>query len=74
MSNFNRKIFVFGGFNGDTRLDSIEEYDCERGVWRVLPVKLPFPLANTAAIRIDSEAIILMGGGFFNKDRGLVHV
>jgi kelch-like protein 10 len=42
----NSLIFIFGGYDGTQRLDSIEKYDPEINKWEILGVTLRFPLSN----------------------------
>jgi hypothetical protein len=42
-------IYVFGGYEGSGRIDSIEQYDVASDQWSVLPIK--FPLSVEAGSR-----------------------
>jgi len=55
-------IYVFGGMHDYTVLQNIEKYDSVTDVWITLYVKLPMPLAKSAAIAIDKRHILLLGG------------
>ena len=44
-------IYVFGGYEGSGRIDSIEQYDVSNDQWSVLPVKFPLSVeAETATL------------------------
>mmetsp|Transcript_38766 Transcript_38766/g.28655 ORF Transcript_38766/g.28655 Transcript_38766/m.28655 type:complete len:86 (-) Transcript_38766:578-835(-) len=63
-----RFIYTFGGFDGQNRLDAIERYVMGDGTWELLNVSLKFPLSNCACFcpGIDSNKVVLFGGGFFS--------
>ena len=58
----NNKIWVLGGYNGEERIDTIECYDENVGVWEVLSIKLPICLSNSAAVAFENSIIIIGGG------------
>ena len=46
-----RKIYALGGYNGHTRLDTVERYDTDRNQWEMLsPMK---------RLRSDAAAVAL---------------
>jgi hypothetical protein len=56
-----RYIYIFGGFN-DVHLDSIERFDVESGIWKLLSVKLSSSLQNATACTIENNEIVIIGG------------
>lgn len=56
-----RYIYLFGGFN-DVHLDSIERFDVETGIWKLLSVKLNSSLQNATACSIGNNDIVIIGG------------
>jgi len=62
-SKFTSKIYAIGGFDGKSRLRTIEEYDLEKNEWRILPFELQTGLTNSAAVAINSKTILVFGGG-----------
>lgn len=55
-------IYVFGGYHDFQMLMTIEKYDTITDTWLTLYYKLPYPLANHAAVAIDKRNILIMGG------------
>jgi len=55
-------IYVFGGFHDYDMLNTIEKYDTITDTWITLYFKLPYPMANHAAIAIDKRNILILGG------------
>lgn len=60
-------IYVFGGYTGNSRSDSIEVYDPIMNMWTLLSVKLPMPLEAHSGTLINNKEILLMGGHDSNK-------
>lgn len=58
-----RYIYTLGGYDGNQRLDLIEQYDVEGGEWNLINIQLPNPLSNLACFCLDENNIILLGGG-----------
>lgn len=55
-------IYVFGGYEGNGRIDSIEQYDVTNDVWNVLHVKFPLSVEAETAVLISSNEVIILGG------------
>jgi hypothetical protein len=60
----NSLIFIFGGYDGTQRLESIEKYDPEVNKWEILSAALRFPLSNCACFSYSNDNIVILGGGF----------
>ena len=45
VANLGQYIFVVGGFNGESQLNSVERYDTERDIWEEVS---PLPTARSA--------------------------
>ncbi len=59
------KIYCFGGDDGQSLLESIEEYDPSTDTWVLKQVKLPKPLTGIRAVQVvlnNKKYILLMGG------------
>lgn len=61
-------IYVFGGNHDYTMLMTIEKYDTITDTWITLYYKLPYPMANLAAVAIDKKNILIMGGMSTDQD------
>ncbi|CAD8167625.1 unnamed protein product [Paramecium octaurelia] len=59
----NKFIYVFGGFDGRERLNTIERYSVKDNQWKVLDVKFKQGFSNAAAISQDDNKIFILGGG-----------
>lgn len=57
------KIYIFGGYDGKERLNSIEVYNPELNKWTLLSATLKFPLSNAAAVS-EGKYIYILGGGW----------
>jgi len=55
-------IYVFGGYEGSGRIDSIEQYDVTNDVWTVLALKFPLSVEAETATLISANEIIILGG------------
>ena len=55
-------IYVFGGYEGSGRIDSIEQYDVVNDVWMVLPLKFPLSVEAESATLISSNEVLILGG------------
>ena len=55
-------IYVFGGYEGSGRIDSIEQYDITNDVWIPLPIKFPLSVEAESATLISSNEIMVLGG------------
>lgn len=64
-AELNGKIYVFGGDNGTTALDSIEEYDPATDTWTVSSITLPQGMTGIRAVKvkIDNQYKIYITGG-----------
>lgn len=61
-----QSIYVFGGYDGNQRLDSIEKYEIQTNKWEVQKLRLSHPLSNTSATQISEDEILILGGGTDN--------
>ena len=66
------KMLLFGGFDGDARLNDMYEYDLETGVWRDIAYTglAPQP-RDGAGIAILGEFLYLFGGYSLSKSQDL---
>ena len=55
-------IYVFGGYEGSGRIDSIEQYDVQNDQWSILPVKFPLSIEAATTTLISSNEVIILGG------------
>ena len=55
-------IYIFGGYEGSGRIDSIEQYDISNDQWSVLPVRIPISVEAETATLISSNEVIILGG------------
>ena len=55
-------IYVFGGYEGTGRIDSIEQYDVTHDSWNVLLVKFPLSVEAETATLISTNEIVILGG------------
>lgn len=55
-------IYVFGGYEGSGRIDSIEQYDVTNDCWNVLLVKFPLSVEAETATLISGTEVVILGG------------
>eukprot|EP00357_Protocruzia_adherens_P002336 CAMPEP_0114990506 /NCGR_PEP_ID=MMETSP0216-20121206/10838_1 /TAXON_ID=223996 /ORGANISM="Protocruzia adherens, Strain Boccale" /LENGTH=524 /DNA_ID=CAMNT_0002353697 /DNA_START=175 /DNA_END=1746 /DNA_ORIENTATION=- len=55
-------IYVFGGYDGTKRVDTIEFYEHNSNVWTILDVKMELALEAASAVQISSSEIVILGG------------
>ncbi len=55
-------IYVFGGYEGSGRIDSIEQYDVSHDCWTVLHVKFPLSVEAETGTLISSNEVVILGG------------
>lgn len=55
-------IYIFGGYEGSGRIDSIEQYDITNDVWNLLPIKFPLSIEAESASMISSNEVVILGG------------
>ena len=55
-------IYVFGGYEGSGRIDSIEQYDVAHDVWNVLQVKFPLSVEAESGTFISENEVVILGG------------
>lgn len=58
--SYNDEIYALGGFNGYTRLKSVEKYSVERGGWTYVE-NMMNPRSNFSSVVLD-EMIFVIGG------------
>ncbi len=51
----NKYIYVFGGFDGQKRLNTIEKFDETSNKWTTLEIKLKSSLSNAAAVQCNKD-------------------
>lgn len=56
-------IFCCGGYDGTSRLRSIEQYRISQNEWEILDILLITPLSNCACSSPNDNTIIILGGG-----------
>jgi N-acetylneuraminic acid mutarotase len=56
------KIYVFGGYDGTSYLDSIERYCVATDRWEMLACVLNRPIQNTGAACFSNNQILIAGG------------
>ena len=57
---FEDKVLILGGYNPDSTIDSVLEFDPERNECKEMP-KLPFLLTRMATVRWRDEVVVLGG-------------
>lgn len=63
LCSFNNKyIYSFGGENNKEILKCIEVYSSELDIWKLLDISLNYGIECLAAININNETILLVGG------------
>ena len=55
-------IYVFGGYEGSGRIDTIEQYDVTNDIWVVMPIKFPLSVEAETATLISSNEVVILGG------------
>jgi len=55
-------IYVFGGYEGSGRIDTIEQYDVTNDIWQVMPIKFPLSVEAETATLISSNEVVILGG------------
>lgn len=55
-------IYVFGGYEGSGRIDSIEQYDVTNDIWTVLAIKFPLSVEAETGTLISSNEVVILGG------------
>jgi len=55
-------IYVAGGYNGATRINSLERYNDETNVWENCEVKLPNPIEAGCGMMISPDLGVYIGG------------
>ena len=55
-------IYIFGGYEGSGRIDSIEQYDAQNDQWSVLPFKCPLSVEAETVNLISQNEVIILGG------------
>lgn len=55
-------IYVFGGYEGSGRIDSIEQYDVTNDHWTALSVKFPLSVEAETATLISANELVILGG------------
>lgn len=63
LAHSDRKIYTIGGFSGSERVPDVEVYDIATDSWKLLAVKLPNGITNSAAVAISPCRILIFGGG-----------
>ena len=61
------KVYVFGGFDGQQPLNSIEVFDPEMGTWSMSRVHLHTPRSGTRAVVLAGR--VYVAGGFDGENR-----
>lgn len=62
----NVKVFLFGGLDGVNYSAAVECYDVECGVWKILPITLPWETYYIAVAEVENGVLIL--GGKDNRE------
>ena len=45
----------------DERLDCIEQYDIQKDIWRVLDIKLTYPMAQNICHTLGKDRVLILG-------------
>jgi hypothetical protein len=56
-------VFVCGGYDGNSRVDTMEIYDVDLDVWSIINQKLDVKMSNSACCSPNSKEVIILGGG-----------
>ena len=64
---YNENIFVFGGYDNNNILSSIEKYEPITDIWITYHIKLPIKIAELGVINYNNKFIFLLGGVDENK-------
>ena len=59
----NEFIYVFGGFDGRDRLNTIERFSCKDNKWSVIETRFKNGFSNAAAVGYQENKILILGGG-----------
>ena len=59
---YNRNIFVFGGYDNNNMLSSIEKYEPITDIWITYFIKLPIKIAELGVINFNNKYLFLLGG------------
>jgi kelch-like protein 10 len=59
----NEYIFVFGGFDGRERLNTIERYSAKDNKWVTIETKFKNGFSNAASVSHSENKILILGGG-----------
>jgi hypothetical protein len=65
---YNNNIFVFGGYDNENILSSIEKYEPITNIWITYHIKLPLKVAELGVINYNNKYIFLLGGIDENKN------
>ena len=65
---YNSNIFVFGGYDNNNILSSIEKYEPITDIWITYYIKLPIKIAELGVINYNNKYIFLLGGIDENKN------
>ena len=65
---YNDNIFVFGGYDNENILSSIEKYEPITDIWITYHIKLPIKIAELGVINYNNKFIFLLGGVDENKN------
>lgn len=68
---FGVNLYVFGGYNNNCSLNSIEKYDKALEKWSLVKILMPMPLAFTGCINLGTH-ILLLGGEFNERNSNQV--
>ena len=56
-----RRIFIFGGNDGENYINFVESYDMAKGTWTILNVKLPWNLFSFDCFQMNQKNILIIG-------------
>ena len=59
---YKSNIFVFGGYDNNNMLSSIEKYEPVTDIWITYFIKLPIKIAELGVINFNNKYIFLLGG------------
>lgn len=55
-------IYIFGGYEGSGRIDTIEQYDVTNDIWTVMAIKFPLSIEAETATLISANEVVILGG------------
>ena len=55
-------IYVFGGYEGSGRIDSIEQYDMASDTWSLMQIKFPLSVEAESGTLISNHEVVILGG------------